>query len=85
VPESLAAGCPVITNFTSDLGLYLTDGSDALISKSVEVNDVSSVIRKALSLTTVELQRMSENARATAAQSFDYRNWAPSLASFLQQ
>lgn len=85
VPESLAAGCPVITNFTSDLGAYLTDGSDSLISTSVGIDDVSTVLRRALSLSPVELQRMSENARATAAQKLDYRNWAQSLALFLQK
>jgi glycosyltransferase involved in cell wall biosynthesis len=83
VPESMAAGCPVILNITSDLGSYLTDDVDCLVSPTNSVDDVTRTLRRALRLDPAQRVSMSAAARATAERRFDFRGWGDSLRRFL--
>jgi len=83
VPESLAAGTPVLLNLTGDLGEYLTDGETAIVAKSESVADIAAALRRALSLPPGDYRRMREAARRAAEASFDYRSCMPLLASFM--
>lgn len=79
VPESLATGTPVMCNLSSDLGMYLKDGENAIILQSRNVADVATGLRRALNLTNDDKQRMCVAARNTAEKYFDYKRYANQL------
>ena len=83
VPESLAAGCPMILNYSSDLRHYVDDGQQVLVCRGSTAAHVTETIRRALALSDRELNSMSLTARSTARSRFDYRVWAAPLAEFL--
>jgi len=83
VPESLAAGAPVLLNFTSDLGQYLGDGVAALKVHDCSPVEVAKAIRRALQLSPVALRDYRSCARVKAEQHFDYRLFLESLNCFL--
>lgn len=85
VAESLAAGVPVITNFTSDLAEYLTDGVDSLRINDPSPVEIARVIRRALSLSSAELSSLRRGARATAEEYFDYRRFVPAFHAFVER
>ena len=69
VTESLANGIPVITNKTSDLGMYIKDKYNSFIID--EKNSITSCYRKAIQLSSEELDEMKKNARYTAENKLD--------------
>jgi len=89
VPESLAAGCPVLANITSDLGDYLVDGHNAVIcepapgSRDASAATVRNAILRALAMTANERLAMKKNARASAVQ-LSPEWWGPHLRTALQ-
>jgi glycosyltransferase involved in cell wall biosynthesis len=85
VPESLAAGAPILLNLTSDLEEYLGDGTAALRVRDCSQAEVTKALRRALELTEGELRELRHCARAKAEQYFDYRLYLDAFASFLAQ
>jgi glycosyltransferase involved in cell wall biosynthesis len=89
VPESLAAGCPVLGNLTSDLGDYLVDGHNAVIcepapgSRDVSTSTVREAVLRTLALTDEERLRMREDARASAVRLSSVA-WGPRLRQALE-
>lgn len=84
VPESLAAGCPVLLNHTSDLPRYVHDGAEGLV---LDGNDEAAVARgivRALRLSDDQWVAMSRAARSRAWESFDYRSWRGPVNAFLR-
>lgn len=73
IPESLAAGTPVIVNLTSDLNAYLRDGDDALIVERCSPEAFAVALRRALALKSPEINQMIVAARRCALEKFDYR------------
>lgn len=84
VPESLAAGAPMLLNFTSDLKEYLGDETAALAVENYSPPEVAKAIHRVLKLTPAELQDLRRCARAKAEQYFDYRKYLDSFRSFLE-
>lgn len=85
VPESLAAGAPILLNFTSDLGEYLGDGTAALPVHDCSPAEVTDALRRALQLSQEELLDLRRGARAKAERYFDYRLYVDSFAGYLAQ
>ncbi|MEG3633594.1 glycosyltransferase [Micromonospora palythoicola] len=83
VPESLAAGCPVMLNHTSDLADYVHDGIEGIVLGGNGPDDVRRAVERALRLRDEEWTAMSEAARARAAGSFDHRSWRVRVSTFL--
>jgi glycosyltransferase involved in cell wall biosynthesis len=83
VPESLAAGCPVMLNHTSDLAAYVQDGVEGLVLDGNEPDDVRRGIERALRLRDEDWAAMSRAARLRARQSFDHRAWRARVSAFL--
>jgi glycosyltransferase involved in cell wall biosynthesis len=83
IPESLAAGTPVIVNLTSDLGHYLTNDKDSIIAADCSPVAFAAAVRRALTLSATDLNSMSAAARNTARERFDYRVWAGPLRTFV--
>jgi glycosyltransferase involved in cell wall biosynthesis len=73
IPESLAAGCPVIVTPNGDLPRYIHEGEEGFLLDGCSSQAVSSALIKALSIGQMEWIRMSEAARKRALTSFDYR------------
>lgn len=84
VPESLAAGVPVILNETSDLKDYIKDGVNGFIIKDFSALEVSEAIKSALSLNRTQYKNLSTNAYLTAKNNFDYTANLGELAKFLK-
>ena len=84
VPESLSVGTPVICNFSSDLGDFLSDGIDCIEVNSCSEKDMKIAVERVLNLNEVELRRLSVNARKLAANRFDYRLFIPEVRSILE-
>lgn len=83
VPESLAAGTPVISNLTSDLELYLND-SNSIIVENCTVESVSAALRKVLCMDDSKSIDMKKNARDTAERFFNYKIYENILDSFIR-
>ena len=66
-------------NLSSDLGMYLEDGENAIILQSRNVADVATGLRRALNLTNDDKQRMCVAARNTAEKYFDYKRYVNQL------
>lgn len=88
VAESLAAGCPVLCNLTSDLGRYLADGKNAVIceaapdSGEVTVDTVREALLRAMSMKADERLAMRRNARLSASP-LSSGEWGARLAAHL--
>lgn len=83
IPESLAAGTPVMLNLTGDLGEYLADEAASIVAASPSPPDIAAAIRRALTLDSVQLKAMRVAARQKAEQHFDYRQAMSTLESLL--
>jgi len=71
IAESLAAGCPPITNITSDLGSYLRDGVNALVCADQTDEAIAASLRRAIAAVEADDQvRMATAARELAEASF---------------
>lgn len=84
IVESLSCGTPPICNLSSDLGMYLNDGENAIISNGHSPIEAKSAIERALSLTADERKKMRIEARKTAEQHFDYRNYISKIENLLK-
>ncbi|MEW2375077.1 glycosyltransferase [Micromonospora sp. NPDC047812] len=82
VPESLAAGCPVLLNHTSDLARHIVDGREGIVLAGPGAEDVRDGLARALTLDDTQWQRMSRYARERA-RSFDYRSWRSAVSGFV--
>lgn len=64
--ESLSLGVPVVTNLTSDIGLYLKDGYNGFVVKDSSKQAIEVCIRKMLKLSLEQKKLMKKNAIITA-------------------
>ncbi len=83
IAESLAAGVPVMVNYTSDLEEYLADGTASIRVDGDSSAAVAAAIRRALSLSPQALQALRGGARAKGEQLFDYRRSAEAFRTLL--
>lgn len=83
VPESLAAGCPVLLNHTSDLARYVRDGVEGVVLAGDDAAAVARGIARALRLSDDQWVAMSEAAHDRARESFDYRQWRGTVSAFV--
>ena len=85
VPEAMAAGVPVITNLTSDLGVYIKDGENGFVVDEFSATAFADVIRKVVGIKDEDFQHMSAAALRTAAQEFDWHVHAKKMKKFLDR
>ena len=82
VTESLMSGVPVITNLTSDLGLYIKDGESGLV-----IRDKGSIVecyRKAIKMSKDQLHFMKVKARETAEIGLEACNYEKELKTIFE-
>lgn len=84
VEESMANGIPIICNLTSDMGLYIIDGSTGLVCKDEKPESFANALKRALMLSEDEMTRYKENAYRVARASFDYKEYVEKFRSYLK-
>lgn len=82
--ESMAAGTPVITNDTGDIGLYLKNGENGYLLKDTSPESIKEVLEENLQLSNEENLEMRSKARKTAEESFDFRVYKQLMKDFLE-
>ncbi len=82
--ESLSTATPVITNLTSDLGLYLEDGINGFAVRDCSPSALTDKLHEALELSYDERVLMQKNARKTAEEKFDYKLYSEVLDAFVK-
>lgn len=68
VVESMKLGVPVICNYSSDLSLYLTPGSNAIIVNSLTEEDLRQKFRELLKLCPDDYSELSNNASTSISE-----------------
>lgn len=81
--ESMSMGVPVITNLTSDLADYLSDGEDAIIVENFTSKDYADALLKVSEMQKEKLVEMHGKAKKTAIECFDYSNYAEDLENLI--
>ena len=84
VVESLAAGIPIICNYSSDLSLYLSDCQNAVIVEDYSVLSCSKALKKAIELLPEKRAQMRLAARETAEKYFDYTMYIDCIKEFIE-
>jgi hypothetical protein len=79
--EAATLGVPVISNPTSDIPLYLRDGENGIMARSIADADVDDALRRAISLTPEQRAAMVSACRAENP--FDMREWQDEAYEFL--
>jgi glycosyltransferase involved in cell wall biosynthesis len=83
VAESLAAGVPVIANPTSDIGMYIHDGSEGVLVPDGSPEALVHGIKRILALPRDQWSNMRRCALGRAKTSFDYRSFCQMLGGFM--
>lgn len=73
VVEAMSHGVAMICNMSSDLGLYLKDGENAICVSECSAESMVIALRKALAMRRDDIDKLKNNARCLAEKSFDYR------------
>ena len=83
--ESMSTGTPVITNDTGDIGLYLKNGLNGYLLKDNSKESITECFEKILTLSNQEYNKMRVNARVTAENYFDYKQYINEVSYFFSQ
>ena len=83
--ESLSAGVPIITNPTSDISQYVRDGKEGILLDGSTPEAFAAGVRRVLGMPRQQWHAMRENARQTAAECFDYRQYIQPLKEFMHE
>lgn len=83
--ESLGAGCPVITNYTSDLDLYLKNGFNGFVVKDLNIESILEIFNTLNLISLAELDEMKKNAYQTAEKHFHFSNFENQFKQLLGQ
>jgi Glycosyltransferase len=71
--ESIACGTPVLTNLTSDLGIYLIDGKNGFVIDTTSFDTTCNSLYTALKVPSEQISEMKEYCRDD--RSFDYHSF----------
>lgn len=83
--ESVMAGCPVITNNTSDISDYIKDGYNGYVISNNSVTKLHNLLIHISKLSLKELDQMKTRAKETAKEKFDYSNYIEKMAAFINK
>lgn len=84
VVESLASGTPVMCNYSSDLGMYLSDDNSIRI-ENCSRDACYKALTNMLSISLKKRNEMMHNARALAETHFDWRNYIKVFRCFVER
>lgn len=83
IVEALSTGTPVICNLTSDLSLFIKHRVNGIVIKDCSAEACYESLEEVLSLPGSEIRNMSFEARKTALDNFDWKNYTQALGKFL--
>lgn len=81
--ESMSMGVPVITNLTSDLADYLSNGENAIIVERFTSKAYATALIKVSEMPKEKIIEMHEKAKTTAVECFDYSNCVEDLENLI--
>ncbi len=84
ISESLEHAIPPVTNFTSDLGLYLKDKYNCVECVGDTIDSFAVAIKKALALDKKQIVEMKRNAFKTAKEELDIHSFYNELDYILE-
>lgn len=82
--ESMAAGCPVIANSTSDLSEYLIDGYNGYLIEDWSSENIMELLVKIKDKNILQMKDMRNNALACASKYFSFKEYIEPVSHFLQ-
>jgi len=85
VVESLALGTPVLCNITSDLGSYIHDGMEGIVSESWRANDIMNCLKRIMNTSEAKIVDMRKSARRCAVENFDFRKYKEKMLAFMKK
>ena len=81
--EAMSHGVAMICNISSDLGMYLRDGENAVIVDGYDEKALSKSLERVLSMSRAEINVIKYKARQLAEKEFDYRSWVDTVSEFI--
>ena len=79
--ESISAGVPVLTNLTSNMGDYLSEGENGF---PLDVTSDETLKASLLRVLTQSRESIYELKQSIDRRTFDYRNYVPSIKQFIE-
>lgn len=83
--EAMSHGVAMLCNISSDLGLYLKDGENAIIVDGNTPEDLNKSIKKILNTSRKQIDEIKRQARLTADNCFDYRLWIRTVKQIIEE
>lgn len=83
--QAFSSGTPVITNISSDLSDYLEDNVNCVMIDEVSKVGVHNALKRILTITESEHEKMKRAAHNCAAKSFEPAMYAKRLSNFFRQ
>lgn len=81
--EAMSHGVAMLCNLSSDLGIYLKDGENAVIVNGHDEKTFVQGLERVLSLSREQIDMIKSNARKLAEKEFDYRNWVSTVSRLI--
>ena len=81
--EAMSHGVAMICNLSSDLGMYLKDGENAVIVDGYDEKAFAQSLERVLLMNSAEIDVLKKNARQLTEDEFDYRNWVKKVYEFI--
>lgn len=81
--EAMSHGVVMVCNVSSDLGMYLKDGENAIIVDGYDKKSFAISLERILSMNRLQIDVLKSNARKLAEEEFDYRNWIETVSDFI--
>lgn len=81
--EAMSHGVAMICNISSDLGMYLRDGKNAIIVDGYDEKVFSKSLERILFMSRADIDAIKHNARQLAEEEFDYRGWVDTVSDFI--
>ncbi len=81
--EAMSHGVAMICNLSSDLGMYLKDGENAIIVNGHDEESFARGLERVLSMSRPQIDAVKRHARQLAEKEFDYRNWVETVSNFI--
>lgn len=79
--ESISAGVPVLTNLTSNIGDYLSEGVNGY---PLDVTNDETLITSLLRVLKQPRDEMDRLKKSIDRETFDYRNYVPAIKQFIE-
>lgn len=84
IVESLSCGTPPVCNLSSDLGMYLKNGENSIISEGHDPEHIKLALEDAMAMSSAERQNMRKKARETAETYFDYHRYVSEMEKLVK-